>query len=389
MNVIQRLARHARLTAQGYQKAPSPPFLTLFINSICNQHCEHCFYWRNLNQKDDLTQDELFALSRSMGRIENLNLSGGEPFLRKDFAEICRQFIRHNQVRQIYVPTNAYFTSKIVEQITDTLTEKSLELFAVEISLDGTAGFHDEFRKSKGSFEKAMQTYQALAAMQERDPRLRIHATSTAVEQNLDELRQLTTFLYDNCPRMDHHNLSIIRGDRKNPSLQGPLLAQYQELYSYFKRLWAPREEGRYGALGEPMLQHIKVRSIVEERQVVPCAAGRLSAVVHANGDVAVCEQHAPLANLRDKTFPEIWHSNEANQLRGSIARKECHCTAEVPLWPSIAFQPLSLLRVLAGARPWRKPQPLTAAERASVSGAGPAMMMPAPLVQIQGNRRS
>src|SRR5207245_3309331 len=103
MNVVERALRHARITWLNYQDAPSPPFLILFINSICNQKCEHCFYWRNLNRRDDLTTEEMFALSRSLGRIENLYLSGGEPFLRPEFGEICRQFIRHNKVRQIYV----------------------------------------------------------------------------------------------------------------------------------------------------------------------------------------------------------------------------------------------------------------------------------------------
>ena len=121
MNTLTRIARHARITWRNFESRPSPPFLVLFINSTCNQKCEHCFYWRNLNRPDDLTVDELFALSRSLGRIENLNLSGGEPFLRKEFAEICRQFIRHNKVRQIYVPTNAYFTDRMVDQIQQTL----------------------------------------------------------------------------------------------------------------------------------------------------------------------------------------------------------------------------------------------------------------------------
>ena len=87
MNTVERLVRHARITRQNYRTLPSPPFLILFINSICNQKCEHCFYWRNLNRKDDLTTEEIFALSRSLGRIENLNLSGGEPFLRPEFGE--------------------------------------------------------------------------------------------------------------------------------------------------------------------------------------------------------------------------------------------------------------------------------------------------------------
>ena len=258
MNTPERILRHARITWRNYQHLPSPPFLILFINSICNQKCEHCFYWRNLNRKDDLSTEELFALSRSLGRIENLNLSGGEPFLRPEFGEICRQFIRQNKVRQIYVPTNGYFTEKTVKQITETLKEKDLELFVAEISLDGLGEFHNKFRGSPGSFDKAMQTYDALAQLQESDPRLRIHSISTATDVNMDEIRRLTSYLFDRCPKMDHHNLAMIRGDRKNPSLQGPSLEQYRQLYEYVRRLWAPREQGRYGSIVEPMLQWAK-----------------------------------------------------------------------------------------------------------------------------------
>ena len=359
MNLLQRIRRHARLTAAGMLGTPTPPFFILFINSICNQKCDHCFYWRSLNQRDDLTQDEIFELSRSLGRIENLNLSGGEPFLRKDFSAICQQFIQHNGVRQIYVPTNGYFTDRIIKQVTETLQEPELELFAVELSLDGTAAFHDEFRHSKGSFERSMATYRALAELQERDPRLRIHATSTATETNLAEIRSLTAYLFEHCPKMDHHNLAIIRGDRKNPSLVGPTLEAYQELFAYIQHLWRPREEDRYGALVEPLLQTAKIRTARERRQVVPCTAGNLTGVVYANGDVSLCEQHLPVGNLRQNSFPEIWNSPKAQALRDQIAQKSCHCTTEVFLWPSIVFQPLQLAKTMLQSRPWRTPAPL------------------------------
>src|SRR3984893_17513263 len=173
MRITDRVLRHARITKQNYEHLPSPPFLILFINSICNQKCEHCFYWKNLNRRDDLSKEEMFELSRSLGRIENLNLSGGEPFLRPEFGEICRQFIQHNKVRQIYVPTNGYFTERTVKQVTETLKEKDLDLFVAEISLDGLGEFHNKFRGSPGAFDKAMATYEAVAELQERDARLR------------------------------------------------------------------------------------------------------------------------------------------------------------------------------------------------------------------------
>jgi len=386
MNLLSRIARHARITSQNYAAPPSPPFLILFINSICNQQCDHCFYWRNLNRKDDLSFDELVALSESLGRVENLNLSGGEPFLRKEFGAVCRQFIRRNQTRQIYVPTNAYFTDRVVEQTRETLREKELELIAIEISLDGLGEFHNQFRHSPGAFERAMQTYDALAELQQEDPRLRIHAISTASHVNMDEIRRLTTFLFDRCPQMDHHNLVLIRGDRKNASLQGPQLEEFQQLYGYMQRLWLAREEGRYGSIVEPMMQWAKVRTADERRQVVPCRAGVLSGVVYSNGDVALCENHPPVGNLRESSFPEIWRAAEAKQLRGSIAARECHCTNETFLWSSIVFQPLQMLRAMIGGRVWRSESPLPVGERARVPAEGSAERLAdlQELIQIQ-----
>src|SRR5688572_14091352 len=227
MKTVDRIKRHVRITRKNYEELPSPPFLVLFINSVCNMKCDHCFYWRSLNQKTDLTKEEIFALSQSLGKIENLNLSGGEPFIRKEFAEICRQFITHNGVRQIYVPTNGYYTDKTIKAITSVLEEPSLDLFVAEISLDGMPEFHDKFRVTKNAFKKAMETYDALVELQKKDARLRIHCISTATDVNMEEIKQLTTYLYERCPQMDHHNLAIISGYRKNPTLVGPRLQQY------------------------------------------------------------------------------------------------------------------------------------------------------------------
>ena len=385
MNALDRLRRHARLTWRNRRGAAGPPFLILFINSICNQKCEHCFYWRNLNRRDDLSTEELFALSRSLGRIETLNLSGGEPFLRPEFAHICRQFIRHNGVRQIYVPTNGYFTERTADQIAGTLEEKDLDLFVAEISLDGMGEFHNRFRGSPGAFERAMRTYDALAQLQASDGRLRIHAVSTATQVNMDEIQRLTLYLYERCPEMDHHNLALIRGDRKNPSLQGPGLEQYQTLYQYVRQVWAPRERGRYGSLVEPMLQWAKVRTAAKKRQEVPCRAGILTAVVYSNGDVSVCESHAPIGNLRERSFGEIWSSPQARALRKSIADRQCHCTNEIFLWPSIVYQPYQLLRAMVGGRVWRTARPLHAgAGTQPAAGAEPPSEDYDKLVRIQ-----
>ena len=178
-----------------------------------------------------------------------------------------------------------------------------------------------------------------------------IHANTVAMSENLDEIRRLTEYLHDRCPAIEHHNLAIIRGDRKNPSLQGPQLQQYRELYQHIATVWADREEHRFGASVEPMLQWAKVKTIEAGQQVVPCKAGILSAVVYANGDVSVCETHAPLGNLRRNRFFEIWDSPQAQALRARICANDCYCTNEVFLWPSIVFQPGPLARAFVGAK--------------------------------------
>jgi MoaA/NifB/PqqE/SkfB family radical SAM enzyme len=373
--ILSRIRRHLRLThfARARPDVGTPPFLVLFVNSICNLTCDHCFYWRNLNQRDDLSFDELRALSEDLGPIENLNLSGGEPFLRKDLAAVVRMFVRNNGVTQVYVPTNGYFPERTEKVLREVLADADLTLFACELSFDGMPDYHNRFRGNPQSFAKAMETYAMLAALQREDPRLRIHSISTATNQNMGEIWELTRYLHERCPQMDHHNLAIIRGDRKDPGLLAPPIDQYRALSDHVRAVWADRDEGRFGAIVEPMLQWSKTEAVLQRRQVVACKAGILAGVVYANGDVSVCEMHAPLGNLRQASFRTIWNSPKARQQRADIAAKACWCSTEVFMWPSIVFQPVELARSMVGGRVWQKPRTPAGYSAASFARPAPA----------------
>jgi MoaA/NifB/PqqE/SkfB family radical SAM enzyme len=376
MSFAQRAVRHARLSLRAHEVTKgTPEFLILFINSICNLTCDHCFYWRNLNKRDDLTFEELVKLSEELDEFDHLNLSGGEPFIRKEFAEICLQFINHNKVRFIYVPTNGFYTKRTIQALEKILENKDLKLFACEISLDGMPEFHNKFRGHPESFEKAMETYEALAELQARDPRLRIHSISTVTQTNVDQIRQLTTYIYERCPKIEHHNLALIRGERKDETLETPAIQAYQELASYHRRLWAERELNRFGSIVDPMLTWAKVRTAKAGKMLVPCTAGNLTGVIHANGNVAICEtEHyfETLGNLRQNTFRELWWGEKAEQQRGVIRRRECHCTNEVFLWPSVTYQPIQLMKAALGAKVWQHPVPLSGEDRRKVLGTDP-----------------
>jgi molybdenum cofactor biosynthesis enzyme MoaA len=246
MSIATRIKRHAKLSLKAvanHQERQTPPFMIVFINSICNLTCEHCFYWQNLNQRNDLKFEEFERLSLELADFENLNLSGGEPFIQQEFGEICLLFTENNNVKNIYVPTNGYFTDRTEKSLRKVLQSKTLKLFVCEISLDGMPEYHNRFRGNPKSFEKAMETYAMLAELQKEDPRLRIHANTVAMSENMDEIWQLTEYLHKNCPAMEHHNLAVIRGDRKNPSLKGPQLEKYKDLYRHVAEVWMNRRE--------------------------------------------------------------------------------------------------------------------------------------------------
>lgn len=59
--------------------------------------------------------------------------------------------------------------------------------------------------------------------------------------------------------------------------------------------------------------------------------------------------------------------------MRRSVHAKECWCTNEVFMWPSINYQPIQLARALVSSRPWTRPQPLDDRPGAGFAGGPPS----------------
>jgi hypothetical protein len=71
--------------------------------------------------------------------------------------------------------------------------------------------------------------------------------------------------------------------------------------------------------------------------------------------------------------------------LRQSIAKKDCYCTNEVFLWPSITYQPAKLVQAMIGAKVWQTAEPLAQSEKLPVDlNAAPSVAEPGSLVNIQ-----
>jgi hypothetical protein len=109
------------------------------------------------------------------------------------------------------------------------------------------------------------------------------------------------------------------------------------------------------------------VKKILDSQdQVIDCYAGWVSAQIYANGTVWPCCVRADaLGNLRDHNydFREIWFGEKIQQVRRSIAAKECHCPLANASYTNMLHHVPTLYRVgkkLAGGN--GKP----AAEKAS-----------------------
>ena len=67
-------------------------YLLIEITKKCNAGCEHCGSRCNLSGEDILTKEDILALmmdiKANIGTDIMVNISGGEPLMRKDLFEI-------------------------------------------------------------------------------------------------------------------------------------------------------------------------------------------------------------------------------------------------------------------------------------------------------------
>lgn len=325
----------------------TPPFLTLFVTNRCNFHCQHCFYWKNLKKpgrKKELSLKEIEKLSQDLGRLKLLSISGGEPFLRSDLADIVRIFTVNNQLRTVSIVTNATLPGKIKKEVKKMLEISNKLLVVICLSVDGTEKMHDSIRGVKGSFKKVVETYKKLRIIKKRYKNLRIRLNATVFNLNYKNLYQLI----DQVPQLFPGNyllsLSLLRGKPRKKSLKLPPPNQLKKLFVYkINRLNGERSWS--SKLLERIVFAVQMRILNKRKQIVPCEAGRLMGVVLEDGRVAPCELLSSIGSIREDSFRQIWQSKKAKSLRKKIVKRECFCTHECVLFPSLIAHPLSFLK--------------------------------------------
>ena len=314
----------------------------LFVTSTCNARCRTCFYWLELNRKGDMTFEEISKLSSTMPRFQDLWLSGGEPFLRKDLAEIIRLFYANNGVRGVRIPTNGLPTEQTIKVVKAVLEQcRGLQL-EIDISIDGFSETHDRIRAVPGNFQKALVTMAKLEDLRPDWPNLTLYVNSVITSENRSELVQLGRYFKQNND-LDGHYFQIIRGEPKDRTLQSiePQLLKeaYREAlplnFHYISKGF--RKQGKLDGLRKAFWRAGYIFSYDTQfrnyaygtKWKMPCTAGRTSIVVDYNADVRVCELRKPIGNLRKHgmDFGKFWNSTERKSEVARVKSDQCFCT--------------------------------------------------------------
>jgi MoaA/NifB/PqqE/SkfB family radical SAM enzyme len=318
--------------------------IIFFVTSRCNATCETCFYWDELNQKGDLSWDEIVRLSEKTPPFTDLWFSGGEPTLRKELPEIIDLFVRNNGVRYINLPTNGLKPFRAYEVAEHVLTRNpGLELH-INIAFDGLRESHDFMRGVPGNFEKALETGRLLRKLKPRfGLGLIVNINTVITRDNLDEILPLAELI--RAERIaDGHYFNLIRGNAKDPALKQVERDKLRRIYSELPRIQWGYAEGMFDNKNR-ILKWFKKAAYVgtltfhhrtqfqnqetRSRWPMPCTAGETSAVIDFDGRIRACELRKPIGNLRDvdMDLKVFWESPARRDETRQIQCDQCWCT--------------------------------------------------------------
>ncbi|TEB05786.1 Antilisterial bacteriocin subtilosin biosynthesis protein AlbA [Pelotomaculum schinkii] len=167
--------------------------VTINVTNQCNLKCAYCYYQAGNKLEDEMNTTTLRNLICDLLEMEvrQINISGGEPLLRKDLFEILPKGIEADTV----LVTNG---TQIDEMNAKTIAEKFSN---VHISLDGPdQQTHESIRP--GTFNLIISAIQSLKASKVR----KITLSMVVNKNNVNKTAEMVKFAHDlEC------NLSLIR----------------------------------------------------------------------------------------------------------------------------------------------------------------------------------
>ncbi len=352
----------------------SPLFMSFVVTDRCNSRCLTCNigtrYLDDPSVADgELTLGEYEQLFTSIGRPLWVTFSGGEPFLRRDFAAIVRALARRVRPRVINIPTNATLVERTAHAIGDILRDLGETRLVVNFSVDGLGEEHDRVRGFPGNFTRLQRLYAELRT--HRDPRLVLGVNTVLSRFNVAGAETLFDFVHDEL-RPDSYVLEIAQTRPEYHNMGEDLRGERRELNRALESFLARgRRTRRYGV--PRLVQAFRDQYYADARRglVAPvaheCYAAFATCSVLPKGEVWSNTARAEsLGNLREHglDFAALWRSEQATAVRQRVKSAPCTCELSNTSYANMLMDFSALPRVL-----WRylepgKPQALTFSPR-------------------------
>lgn len=246
--------------------------------------------------------------------LRDINVSGGEPFLRQDIVDLVRILHETCPKARIVISTNGYLTDLIKEKMREIL--KYVPTAGVGISIDGIGEMHDKIRGIPGGFNLATKTVKVL---REEVGMSNLRLAFTVSRQNVDHLSKV----YDLSRKLGvQFTLALAQSSEfffGGKQIEGVVDANVlKEQFGYVIRRelhsWQPKRWVR-AYFTKSLLEFA-----ITGKQALPSRAGTDFFFLDPFGDVYPSVVHnAIMGNLHDKNFEEIWNSPEAAAARAKV----------------------------------------------------------------------
>jgi Fe-coproporphyrin III synthase len=159
----------------------------------CNLHCEFCYVGDLLNIEGEWREElSIDALAKAFPERSGfqINLTGGEIFMRKDIMSVFELF-RSKGYACGYLTTNGTI---INEERADALADLAAAGFLkhISVSIDGPGELHDAARGVKGTFDRTTAGLRRLqAAARRKHAPLRVSINTTVAHETIEELHRM------------------------------------------------------------------------------------------------------------------------------------------------------------------------------------------------------
>jgi MoaA/NifB/PqqE/SkfB family radical SAM enzyme len=331
ISLAARGVRYRYLKATG--RPGKPEALSLEVTRRCIAKCIMCNIWQMPATAPELEADDWLKLLESpvLSDLKELDVTGGEPFLRNDIVELLlgigRLKATHlKQLCSVAITTNGFLTEKVLKDVGAMIAplEQAGVCLVFACGFDAVGEVHDRIRNFKGGWERLNATIQGLKALRDKHPSLVLGIKTTVTRYNIDELENV-------CRYADEHGLFTIispyiltanRYDNigKDDSLafSSDDLAKLKDFYK------SPRFQWSY-------YRDELLRFLDTGRMEKPCSAGFNYFFIRSTGELYSCPIiDALLGNVNEASLEKLICSTGAARFRKNILKfPECSICTE------------------------------------------------------------